>query len=452
MMHSGHKGTVVIVAYYYPPLVGIASERAAALARHLPLLGWRVVVVTPAKGFYHGKAIEEASHSGGPPSLPPHGVQVVRTRSPELSRGLRRIWETATRPSHPVEREASGVVRPVATGALGGILRRKVREWLYLPDAQRAWVAPAARAAGLALRGVEGPRVILSSSVPYSAHLAARRLSTRTGVPWVAEFRDPWTTAHESLRPRSRLRRKLDERWEAAILRDAHAVVHTSRTTQEAVLQRFPPADPAGFSVIMNGFEPLPPGSPPSPDAPFLLLHAGTLAPGVDPSTTLEAVQRLHARHPGGVRFVHLGDPVPWREASEGRWRAAPWLETPGVVTPAEAREAMVDASANLVHVPGETYRAIIPGKLLEYLGARRPVLAIVPEGSEMEALGQRYGEVHLAPTGTAEEVHARLEVLWEAHRAGSLQTPRVESAVVEPLTRGAQARKWSQLLEEVVR
>src|SRR3954452_5960494 len=60
---------IVLVAYYFPPLAGIASERAASLSRHLDALGWAPTVITPSRGFYHQTATWEDV-----------GGRVVRTR------------------------------------------------------------------------------------------------------------------------------------------------------------------------------------------------------------------------------------------------------------------------------------------------------------------------------------------------------------------------------------
>ena len=78
---SRERGRVVILAYYFPPLAGIASERAFSLSHHLRDLGWDVVVVTARDGFYH-RSPEAAEAS----------VEVVKARSIEISRLVRQAY------------------------------------------------------------------------------------------------------------------------------------------------------------------------------------------------------------------------------------------------------------------------------------------------------------------------------------------------------------------------
>ena len=84
-------GTVVMLAYYFPPLVGIAAERMAAYSRRLPEFGWTPTVIAPRSGFFH-KAVErdETDRRFEPDPF------IVRTRSLELSRVFRKSYATAT--------------------------------------------------------------------------------------------------------------------------------------------------------------------------------------------------------------------------------------------------------------------------------------------------------------------------------------------------------------------
>ncbi len=430
------RGTVVMLAYYVPPLVGIASERAASLARHLSETGWLPVVVSPEAGFYHR---DEASR-------PPEGVEVVRTGSVELSRIARRIWTGAE------ERVRGGAVRAVPVGKGGGHMRRWLREYLYVPDAQNGWIPFARRAAARVVRdrASDGPVVVHSSSVPYSAHLAARSVAAAEGVPWVAELRDPWTTCHPSLRPRSALRRAVDRRLESDLLGAADAVVVTSRSTRESLLTAHPALSSRSVHVVMNGFEELVDDllpTPPGPGEPMSLLYAGTVAPGVDETPLLEAVSAVEGSHPGAIRMHVLGPADSWRRAAASLPGSDRWLESPGLVTPGEARRSMAAASVNVILLPGEPHRDRLPGKLFEYLGVLRPLLAVVPPGSEMEAMARRFGDARIVTDYRTGTVADALGGLLEEHRRGRLQAPRGTPEAVAVLSRRAQAGRLAEIL-----
>src|SRR6188472_2939736 len=114
---------VILLAYYFPPLTGIAGERAASLSGHLAALGWGPTVITPSRGFYHRTSTWEAS-----------GVRVVRTRSVELSRIIRGIY------SRGQGGDDGGTIRAAEIGRVGESARRFVRDFVYIPDAQIGWI------------------------------------------------------------------------------------------------------------------------------------------------------------------------------------------------------------------------------------------------------------------------------------------------------------------------
>src|SRR4051794_14189238 len=178
---------VLIVAYYFPPLGGAGSLRVSGFATHLPEYGWEPTVLTPRDGaYYRDSQIAFPERS------------VIRTPSIELSRIGKRLLRTG----------GSDVVG-AKPGAARAVLRNAARATLYFPDAQVGWYAPAMITARRALRERRFD-AIFSSSFPITAHLVARRLHRWMNIPWIAEFRDPWSALHEDPATRAaRLERSL---------------------------------------------------------------------------------------------------------------------------------------------------------------------------------------------------------------------------------------------------
>lgn len=426
-------GRAVLVAYYFPPLVGIASERAAALGNHLAELGWDPVVVTARNGFYHRVSGQREPR-----------YEVIRTPSVELSRLLRRGYGAVTQGS---VRDEEMTVRAIRAGGVGSMLRRIVRDFVYVPDAQVGWIPFAASAADEVLRRSGSDRVVFSTSVPYSAHFAAMRAARRQDVAWVAELRDPWSTGSAPNRTHSSLRQRVDEGLERRILLTADHVVVTSEATRAELLDVTSGLRPERISVVKNGFEPMPVGEVPGRDAPMTVLYAGTVAPGEDMAPVLASLDAVHARHPGAFRLHVLGPGDAWN-ASERR----PWLQLGGIVSPRAAREAMARSSVLLLVQRHAAYRKIVPGKALEYIGVRRPILALIPPDTEMAALIDGHADARIVDADMPGRVVGAVERLLSEHRDGQLQEPRVPESVTAPLARREQAKKLTAIFEMVSR
>lgn len=425
-------GRAVLIAYYYPPLIGIASERAAAMTRHLPAFGWEAVVVTPREGFYH-----RAPELSAPPA------SVIRTPSIEVSRALRGVHGRV----RPGGDDASGdELRAIEVKGPARAARRLVRELVYVPDAQVGWIPFATGAATRTLRGFDGPKVVFSTSVPYSAHFAAMATARASGVPWVAELRDPWSTGVAPGRTSSALRSWIDRTMEGRVLLRADHVVVTSESTRSQLLAAVPALRGDDISVVTNGFEPPPELPGPRPEEAMTMLYAGTVAPGEDTAPVLSALDHVHALHPGAFELHVVGPSLGWEPAGESR----PWLRLDGLVSPERARELMASSSVLLLVQAHPAYATIIPGKAFEYIGARRPVVAAVARGTELEALLRRYADARFVDPGTPTEIIAAVERLLEEHRSGRLQEPRVPQSLIAGLERRAQTRRLAEIFERV--
>jgi glycosyltransferase involved in cell wall biosynthesis len=426
---------VITLSYHFPPLVGIASERAAARADSLRRLGWDVAVVTARDGHYH--AVKQQQE---------HAFPVIRTPSLEISRVLRRIHGVVASDRSVVDAERSGIMREIPTGRIGARLRRWIREWIYVPDAQVGWI-PFATAAALRAAGNRRSAVVISTSVPYSAHFAAYLTATLSRSAWVAEFRDPWGTAHEGRLPLSRLRRRLDRVLERFILDRCDHIVVTSETTKRDLVAGYAGLDPDRVTVVMNGFVPMPDRRRPTPQEPCRFVYAGTVAVGERPDIVMAAFDRLQQRT-DRFEFLVLGPVDPWLNDSD---MSPAWLELGGVVTPTAAREAILESSAVVLLQAGAAHAQVLSGKAFEYIGARRPIVAVVAAESEMAELLRNHADVRIVPGYDVDRLEAALERLIEEHQAGRLGEPTVRVDLTEPLTRDAQSLILDRVLHSLL-
>jgi len=216
---------VLMIHYNFPPLGGIASVRAAKVARYLEEFGWSPIIVAPRAAAYHEDR-----------SLAVPRVKLIRTASLEWAKAGKRAASAL-----------AGNGGPKSPARISHALRTLVHRVLYVPDAQIGWYPFALHAARRAMQE-ERVHALFSSSPPVSAHLIARRLHLESGVPWIAEFRDLWT----DWRWNGAWRQGIDERLEKAIMHTATAVVTVSPTYASVLRAR----GARVVSTITNGFDP----------------------------------------------------------------------------------------------------------------------------------------------------------------------------------------------------
>lgn len=424
---------VLILCYFYPPLAGGGVHRVLSFTRHLPAHGWSCTVVCAGEEDYWVK--DETLTAAIPP-----GTEVLRVPGGSALSAWRRVFSRGDR----------------LPGQGAGILR-SLSDWWLLPDSYVGW-APRARAAAARRMRQGGVDVVLSSSPPESAHVAALPLGARFGVPWVADFRDPWIGLYRRQPPTAWHARRQGA-LERRVMERADLVLAASRT-QLSYSERGSGARPRRAEVVLNGFDSVEPPAPvaaaaesSAPGGTFLLAFTGTLSHVPDTEVFFEALHELFVRHPDARRRLRVKLAGPFDPGYEDRSVA---LGLKGVVeflgqrSHGEVRDLQRSADLLLLWIPrADVLRAAVPGKLYEYLDAGRPILALLDERAEAADLVRR-ADGRVFAVGSRAELAAELERRWLAWKAGARDALR-RPAWLDEYRRDVQAAKLAGLLDELV-
>ncbi|MEO5819649.1 MAG: glycosyltransferase, partial [Vicinamibacteraceae bacterium] len=271
----------------------------------------------------------------------------------------------------------------------------RAAHWLYrhvlsFPDDTWPWLVD--RRSVARVFGAHGVEAIVSTSPPPTAHLVAAAAARRLRVPWVADYRDPWSQ-------RSAWRRAwplagVEARLERHTLSGAAHVV----TVSEPIAANLRGLLGRPVSVVPNGFDPADRDAAaidPLPIAAdrFTLIHTGTLTHASrDPGIVFAALAAMVRRGDLSVDrlevwFIGRHQDVARRAAAA--WPAlAPALRFVGAVPRAAALDAQRRATALIaLGSPEAAYDGDVPTKVFEYLDAGRPILAITSARSALAAL-----------------------------------------------------------------
>ena len=432
---------VLVVTYYFPPAGGPGVQRVLKTVRYLRDAGFEPVVLTVKDGAFPSQDAALADDV-------PEGVEIIRTRAPDPFALYARLKGSApgSVPTGSVEAETR-----LARLALW------VRANLFLPDARVGWV-PFAIAAGRKRLGEAAQladlfAAVITSGPPHSAHLVGRQLQ-KTGVPWVADFRDPWTgiNFYHNL-PMSRPARALDRRLERRVLQSADAVTTVSPTWAR-LLERQGGLAPGSVEVVHNGVDEADleaaDGVSVRTDA-FVLAHVGSLYATRDPVAVWQAIRRLRDRGEIPrlvIRLVGRTDDAV-RQSAEAT--GAP-VEARPYVTHAEAVREQARAALLLLSIePFPASDGMITGKLYEYLASGRPVLGVGPVGGDAAALLAETGGGALADRGDVAGIE---EILLEHYAVWEAGTPRAGAPwdAVAPYTRRAQTQRLAHVIRQLGR
>ncbi|HBZ69026.1 MAG TPA: hypothetical protein DEP35_04470 [Deltaproteobacteria bacterium] len=409
---------ILIVSYHFPPAGGVPVRRVLRILRHLPAHGWRCSVLTADRPFdpFHGE------DRAGLATLPP-AERVLRAPARSgLERALARGFELLSGAGRRVGGEAQG---GPAAGPAGAGLRRLLHETLTFPDAKRPWVRGAVALGRAAAR--EDPfDLVLATGFPWSSFLVADRLRSSLGRPMVLDFRDAWTENPRGLwtGPRNR-------RLEAELVSRAAAVVVATDWIRDHLRALYPRISPERFVTVTNGYDP---AEQPAPDTALrdphhlVLAYTGTFNDALPPSRfdhtpyyLIEAIRRVPAETRAALRVRLVGRVGPAYRAHVRALGLEDVIEIVPPVAHTRALQYQMAADALVLVVcdaPGST--AVLTAKLVEYVAAGKPILALAPDCEASRVVNaHKLGWVE--PPADVERIAKRLEALVQDWRGGTL-------------------------------
>lgn len=402
---------VLVVTYYWPPSGGSGVQRWVKFAKYLPALGWQPVIYTPENPEL--TAVDDTLAAEVPPE-----AEIIRRPIREPYAAYRRLMGRGS------STDMKTLVTPISSTGRRSFKQRLslyIRGNWFVPDPRAGWVRPSVRFLKAYLR--EHPvDVIVTTGPPQSMHLIGEKLHRSTGIPWIPDFRDPWTKMYY-LRHLGLTRRTWKRLYamEQRVLDGATKVLTVTPTVQEEYQART--ATPV--AMIPNGYDEEDFRAAPQPDGLFDITHTGLFAADGNPLVLWRVLGEKAAEDPAfrerlRLRLAGKND----QEVLEAIAAAglADRVVDLGYRTHAEAVREQQAASLLLLPLRHDPeYFRILPGKLFEYLAARRPLLGIGQPDGAMARVVADTGAGTVCDWDDTEGMRRCIDTAWDAFRAGRL-------------------------------
>lgn len=366
---------VLIITYYWPPSGGSGVQRWLKFAKYLPEAGWEPVIFTPENPDFdlRDESLEKEV---------PHQLEVIKFPIWEPYQLFSKVKrKSKTHPGRLLEQKEKGLLEKAAIW---------IRANLLVPDPRVFWVKPSVKYLTDLVQNGQFQAVI-TTGPPHSMHLIGLELKKKTGLPWLADFRDPWSQWEflDALPMHGRIRKKHLE-LERAVLNSADGVMTISPTFQRD-LQKLAHRK---IHLLTNGFDPsdIPFGfSPKEKKTKQLhLVYSGVIDSIRNPIPLLKAIKEEFLGTHEEVRITFVGKVSEHVKeyVAEDSWLVER-VQFPGYVSHAEVFGFYGQADA-LVLILTDTKNAQgnIPGKLFEYMATGVPILALGdPKGDSAQII-----------------------------------------------------------------
>ncbi len=401
---------VLVIAYYFPPMGLSGVQRTVKFVKYLRDHGWYPVVLTVAPGGYYAydrsllQEVEEA------------GVDIVRTGSFDPTR-LYKPGKAVKLPRESLRK-----------------LMNRISQTIFIPDNKIGWKKKAVKKA-LEIKDKYNFELIFSTAPPFTDHVIGRDISRELKLPLVLDYRDAWLDYQFAfyLTP---FHRYLHYRIEKSCVRAASMVAVVNRKIKIKILEKYPFLHYNDVHIIPQGYDPadFTVNSLPSlPDSHTMrVTYTGTFIEDITPVPLLRALAKIFNENPklkGRIKLTFAGL---FRKRDKRLIRKLGLqndVELPGYIDHRSCTQLMMNSDVLFITLGKKKNRDhVTMGKLYDYFGARKPILAALPEGVAAQAVKETDAGVVTDPENVDEIADALLKY-FDKFRRRELQ-PVPESAV----------------------
>ncbi|MBN2682624.1 MAG: glycosyl transferase family 1 [Bacteroidales bacterium] len=371
---------VLIITYYWPPAGGIGVLRCLKFAKYLRKFGWEPVIYAPENASY--PYLDKTNEKDIP-----QGITILKTPISEpfgLFKKLSgRKKNDAANPVYARDKKV-GLIDDLAIWIRGNF---------FIPDARSRWIKPSVKYLVKYLK--ENPvDAILTDGPPHTNTVIGCRVSQKTGIPWLADFQDPWTQVdYYKMFKISKWADKKHRKLEQEAFATAKKITIASPTwAKDLESIGAKNVDTVYYGYDEDDFINL----DFTPDNDFSIVHAGLLGYDRKPDVLFEVLSELKKEIPGfseklKLKFAGNID-FSVKEVLKEKGLEENLVEL-GNITKPEALQLTVKAHILLLPLnKADNVMGRIPGKIYENLRAYRPILALGPKNSDVDKIITKVG------------------------------------------------------------
>ncbi len=404
---------VLIITYYWPPAGGGGVQRWVKFVRYLREFGWEPVVYTVSNGDY---PIFDASLQE---EVPP-GIAVLKQPITEPYG----IYARLTGKKKGEKVDANFLSQGKKLG-----WKEKLAVWVrgnfFIPDARFLWIKPSVRYLSGYLKDNMVDAVI-STGPPHSCHVIALGVKRKFGLPWIIDYRDPWTQIDyfDDLRL-TRYARHRHETMEKSCLDNCDVIVTVGKTMAEDLES----ISSTRKVVITNGYDEADrAGVGQASDGEFSVVYIGTMNDARNPEVLWKTLAAFRdSGHPlaEAIKIKLVGKPEKVVYDSVKKYGVESMVEFVGYVSHKEAIRVQNTASVLLLVINRTSNnKSILTGKIFEYLASGRPIICLGPKDGDAAEIIDTSGAGWMVDYDDTTHLTLLLEELYNRYKQGTADTP----------------------------
>jgi glycosyltransferase involved in cell wall biosynthesis len=423
-----HK--VLVIAYYFPPMGLSGVQRTLKFVKYLKNYNWEPTVITTDKVAYfaHDESLKK--------ELDETGVRVVRIAGSEPN-SILSTKGTVKLPSEFIRNTFN-----------------KLSQIFFIPDNKISWVKKAYIKA-VEILSKEHFDCVFVTGPPFSQFDIFSSLKTVHNIPLILDYRDLWYDSYFSfyLTP---LHRLLNKKKEYKALKAADIIIVTNRKLKEKLINTFKFLTFNDVVIISHGFDQEDfnnISTQPRPQNKMVLMYSGIFMVYSTPKYFLQAFKQLTIERTDIASNIELHFVGFLRKENQQLIRKLnlqSFVKDYGYVNHAESIAKLKSADV-LWFMVGERKNidAILPGKVYEYIGARKPIIACVPEGAA-KMVANEYKASFITEPDNINQIKDTIAEVYKQYKEGNLPTP--DENYVEGFGRDILTEQLAKQLNKVLK